>query len=200
MKQVYFKITACLLAACFIGLAAHSQTVYDTIINRTDSILQAPVTTSSLNSNVASYLTTYQSNGSFSDLDYTRTDIAFPEIAHVENRVMYFAMAYTRAGSNYYNSAGMYDTILTALRFWYQKNPAALNGVDWYYKQVRDPQALGRILCLMRQGTVGVPQSLQDSILDRINNLNPASSYTGSNIQSVAYHYILGAALRQNST
>lgn len=200
MKQVYFKITACLLAACFIGLAAHSQTVYDTIINRTDSILQAPVTTSSLNSNVASYLTTYQSNGSFSDLDYTRTDIAFPEIAHVENRVMYFAMAYTRAGSNYYNSAGMYDTILTALRFWYQKNPAALNGVDWYYKQVRDPQALGRILCLMRQGTVGVPQSLQDSILDRINNLNPASSYTGSNIQSVAYHYILGAALTQNST
>lgn len=201
-KKLYTKVSC--LFTCLLLMAttqAFSQTDYQTIIKRVDSLQRITITVANLNTSVATHLGTIQPNGSWTDMDYADDyqNQLFKPVEHVEIRVMNFALAYTSPTSTYYQNNNLYDTILKSLRFWYVANPDAY---DWYYDEVRCPTALGRIMCIMRSGLNQVPTSLEDSL---INNRmrgrgNPPAHGLNSNQQNVAFHYVLSNTLQQQPT
>lgn len=173
---------------------------FDQIVRRVDSLQRAGTTNATMDYFVTTYLPTMQSDGSWADLNYSDNSTSFPSLAHISSRVMNFALAYTNPVNQYYQSASLYASILKSLWFWYTRNPQSSN---WYDNQVNCPTAVGRILCIMRQAGTGLPQSLEDSLINNrmeSSYFNPPSAYTGSNIQVVAYHFAISAALMGNST
>ena len=173
---------------------------FEQIVRRVDSLQRAGTTNATMDYFVTTFLPTLQSDGSWADLNYSDNSASFPSLAHVSSRVMNLALAYTNPANQYYQSAGLYAGILKSLRFWYTRNPQSSN---WYDNQVNCPAAVGRILCIMRQAGTGLPQSLEDSLINNrmeSSYFNPPSAYTGSNIQVVAYHFAISAALMGNST
>lgn len=172
---------------------------FDQIVRRVDSLQRAGTTNATMDYFVTTFLPTLQSDGSWADLNYSDNSTSFPSLAHISSRVMNLALAYTNPANQYYQSASLYAGILKSLRFWYIRNPQSTN---WYDNQVNSPTAVGRVLCIMRQATAGLPQSLEDSLINNrmeSSYFNPPSAYTGSNIQVVAYHFAISAALLGNS-
>jgi chondroitin AC lyase len=172
---------------------------FDQIVRRVDSLQRAGAMNATMDYFVTTYLPTLQSDGSWGDLNYSDNSASFPSLAHISSRVMNFALAYTNSVNQYYQNSGLYAGILKSLRFWYTRNPQSSN---WYDNQVNCPTALGRILSIMRQANQGLPQSLEDSLINgrmESSYFNPPSAYTGSNIQVVAYHFAISAALLGNS-
>jgi chondroitin AC lyase len=206
-KNLHARILCFVCCFLLVSITASSQTAYDTIIKRVDSIQRITISSGSLKTTVDGYWSTYVSSGtnagSFSDLSYaTNQDKTFPGLAHLEKRVMNFALAYTDPTiSSYYSSISLYDTILAALRYWYGKNPSS---TDAYYQFYRTPTALGRILCIMRHGTVPVPQALEDSVINRIYSYGGGSATAfgidNSNEQNGGYRNVIAAALTENNT
>lgn len=173
--------------------------VFDQIVRRVDSLQRAGTTNATMDYFVTTFLPTLQSDGSWADLNYSDNSTSFPSLAHISSRVMNLALAYTNPANQYYQSASLYAGILKSLRFWYTRNPQSSN---WYDNQVNCPTAVGRVLCIMRQAGTRLPDSLEDSLINNrmeSSYFNPPSAYTGSNIQVVAYHFAISAALLGNS-
>lgn len=190
--SVFFVVSLICTAPC----AAQE---FGQIVRRIDSLQRAGTTNTTMDYFVTTFLPTLQSDGSWADLNYSDNSASFPCLAHISSRVMNFALAYTNPVNQYYQSSGLYAGILKSLRFWYTRNPQSSN---WYDNQVNCPTALGRILSIMRQANTGLPQSLEDSLINNrmeSSYFNPPSAYTGSNIQVVAYHFAISAALLGNS-
>jgi chondroitin AC lyase len=187
----------CASLTCATGRPSKSggENLFDTIMNRICTENENPIVIASLHSSVAGALSVYQADGSFSDIDYAtregRTERWKP-LKHI-NRVYDFVFAYTLPGSNYYGDKTLYNKIVRALYYWYDRNPGCEN---WWYNQIAEPQRLGILLIRMRKGKKQLPPALVTSTLERMraDGGNPAKQ-TGANKTDIALHWLYRACL-----
>jgi len=135
-------------------------------------------------------------DGLWTDIGYTRKDITtWPPIEHLK-RLKEFANTYTNKNSSLHNSPELHTALVNGLRYWYLQNPTSKN---WWHNDIDAPQHVGELLIILRHGTVTIPQSLEDSIIRRMDRGNIVKQ-TGANKLDVATHYIYRAALTKNSS
>ena len=134
--------------------------------------------------------------GAFKDIDYSRDDRTFwPPLNHL-NRITEFAHAYTTPGNKYYKNKSTFNRIVKALEYWHEVNPECNN---WWYNQIAEPQTIGVLLIILRQGNDLIPAQLEKMILDRIikDGGDPAK-WTGANRTDIALHWIYRSCLSRN--
>lgn len=132
-------------------------------------------------------------NGSFTDIDYSKEDRTdWEPLTHID-RVYDFVFAYTNPSNKYYESDALYEKIVAALDYWYQRNPYCDN---WWYNQIAEPQRIGVLLIQMRIGKQQIPADLENRTLQRMktDGGNPAD-WTGANRTDIALHWIYRACL-----
>lgn len=137
-------------------------------------------------------------NGSFTDIDYSKEDRTdWEPLTHID-RVYDFVFAYTNPGNKYYESEALYEKIVAALNYWYQRNPYCDN---WWYNQIAEPQRIGVLLIQMRTGKQQIPADLENRTLQRMktDGGNPAD-WTGANRTDIALHWIYRACLTADVT
>lgn len=137
-------------------------------------------------------------NGSFIDIDYNKDAIAeWESLSHLD-RVYDFVFAYTNPGNKYYESTALYEKIVTALDYWYQRNPYCSS---WWFNMVAEPQRIGVLLIQMRTGKQQIPVDLENRTLQRMktDGGNPAD-WTGANRTDIALHWIYRACLTADAT
>lgn len=132
-------------------------------------------------------------DGSFTDIDYSKEDRTdWEPLIHID-RVYDFVFAYTNPANKYYENDALYDKIVAALEYWYQRNPYCNN---WWYNQIAEPQRIGVLLIQMRSGKQQLPADLESRTLQRLkaDGGNPAE-WTGANRTDIALHWIYRACL-----
>lgn len=137
-------------------------------------------------------------NGSFTDIDYSKEDRTdWEPLTHID-RVYDFVFAYTNPSNKYYESEALYEKIVAALNYWYQRNPYCDN---WWYNQIAEPQRIGVLLIQMRTGKQQIPADLENRTLQRMktDGGNPAD-WTGANRTDIALHWIYRACLTADVT
>lgn len=137
-------------------------------------------------------------DGSFTDIDYSKEDRTdWEPLTHID-RVYDFVFAYTNPGNKYYESEALYEKIVAALNYWYQRNPYCDN---WWYNQIAEPQRIGVLLIQMRIGKQQIPADLENRTLQRMktDGGNPAD-WTGANRTDIALHWIYRACLTADVT
>ena len=80
------------------------------------------------NPSIDEYLTKYNAaDGSFTDIDYSRTDRTnWEPLIHID-RVYDFVFAYTNPKNKHYRQEALYSKIVAALEYWYRRNPNCSN-------------------------------------------------------------------------
>lgn len=191
-KASYLILTCLLMAGTEKTFAL---TDYELIIANVTAQLKTGVNTSSLNSTVATLVGNLTAAGTWSDITYSGGDV--PYNTHI-TRIKTMALAYSHSGSSYYNSAALLDKIVLALRYW---NQTMYDASNWWYDQIGNPQPMGEALILMRGGTPGLPQTVEDSAINYmvVRGGNP-SLQTGANRVDVAIHWVYRGALTTNAS
>lgn len=137
-------------------------------------------------------------DGSFTDIDYSKEDRTdWEPLTHID-RVYDFVFAYTNPSNKYYENEALYEKIVAALNYWYQRNPYCDN---WWYNQIAEPQRIGVLLIQMRTGKQQIPADLENRTLQRMktDGGNPAD-WTGANRTDIALHWIYRACLTADVT
>ena len=142
---------------------------------------------------ISKLLSTIQTDGSWSDINYSRTDITiWLPINHL-TRLREMALAYTDNG-NFHNNMDLYNAIIKGLAYWYAKDPRSKN---WWFNEISTPQHLGELLIVMRYGGQQVPAELEASLIERMKR-GDLYKQTGANKLDVAIHYLYRALLTSN--
>lgn len=137
-------------------------------------------------------------DGSFKDIDYSRTDRTnWIPLTHVD-RMSDFVFAYTNPKNKYYQNKELYRKIVSTLEYWYRRNP---NCSNWWYNQIAEPQQIGALLIQMRAGKKQIPLELEAKTLQRMKaeGGDPAK-WTGANRSDIALHWIYRACLTADTT
>ena len=149
------------------------------------------------NPSIESALSKYNpADGSFTDIDYSRTDRTnWEPLIHID-RISDFVFAYTNEENKYFQDEALYDKIVAALEYWYRRNP---NCSNWWYNQIAEPQKIGILLIQMRVGKKQIPAELETKTLQRIRKEggDPAK-WTGANRTDIALHWIYRSCLEKN--
>lgn len=135
----------------------------------------------------------FQSDGSYSDIDYDLRDRAvwLPSV-HLD-RLTAMVYSYITETSSYYGESHLYDKILSGLQFWYDKNPVSDN---WWWQQISSPQKMGVILIGMEQGKLRIADDLKSKIIKRWEETGGTpEKFTGGNQVDVALHFLYRACL-----
>ncbi|KAA6301077.1 MAG: Chondroitinase-AC [Candidatus Ordinivivax streblomastigis] len=175
-----------------------SEAMFNLLLNRIRTDNEGKKNPAALSASVTSHLTKYATNGSFSDVNYASTERTdWVPLDHVD-RLSDFVFAYTLPGSNYYENDDLYQKIVNALQYWYDRNPYCSN---WWYNQIAEPQRLGILMIQMRKGKQKLPLDLVNLTIDRMraDGGNPASQ-TGANKTDVALHWLYRACLTADAS
>lgn len=195
IRDIMKKAVGCLLFAVATLSAAAADTLDD--FGMFMDKIRADVRYNPSAEKIKKELALYNSaDGSFTDVDYARTDRTnWMPILHVE-RLTDFVFAYTHPDNAYYGDDAIYDKIVKGLEYWQKRNP---NCSNWWYNQISEPQKLGVLLIQMRIGKKQVPQDLENEILARIRKEggDPAK-WTGANRTDIALHWIYRSCLQKN--
>lgn len=193
----FFLFFFCIFMQSFRALG-QAASEYQTIMQHVQEVQWSKITDiSSLNNTVESTLSSLQSNGSWTDINYSdRTFTVWKPIEHLV-RVKNFALAYTMPTSNYYGSSVLYQAIVNSLTYWDQTDPQSDN---WWFNQIASPQKLGEVLVLLRAYTnQSIPASLEDSLIVQMNRGNP-SVQAGANKLDIAIHFIYRGCLKADAS
>ncbi|MDH7461765.1 polysaccharide lyase 8 family protein [Chitinophagaceae bacterium 26-R-25] len=198
LKTVIFICWVCCLQPAFSrplygGIyerTAERLPVFDTIMNR---VWQQTKTGVPRSTTVYNLLRSIQPNGKWNDVDYTdRTIAKWKPAAHLEHlRVL--VNAYVAEGAMYGDS--LYNAIQHAFEYWYSVDPKSAN---WWHNEIGAPQDLGELLIGMRYAKKQIPQSLEDSLLQRMKR-GDVFKQTGANKTDVALHYFYRALLTSDT-
>ncbi|MEM9647901.1 MAG: polysaccharide lyase family 8 super-sandwich domain-containing protein, partial [Bacteroidota bacterium] len=164
----------------------------------TDPCVAGTGSSITLDAAVTADLATIQSDGSWTDIDYTDLSPAntWEPYTHLL-RVYQFAVAYTTTTSTHFGSATLYDAIEDGLEFYYLQDPDCTN---WWQVEIRAPRILGRILLFMRDGSTQLPASLENDILARLDTIIPTPArYTGANRIDYTLWHIYQGLLRDSA-
>lgn len=176
-------------------------TVFDEIMERIQKEHRS-VSPSTVEAETTKWLAGLKTDGSFSDIDYTRRDQTnWTPIAHLD-RLKLMVLAYTMPGNRYSNDASLLDKIAKALQYWYDKHPTSTN---WYMQQIACPQRMGVLLILLRAGKEQLPKALENKLIDRMKTEGgrpdqSGSQGTGANKLDIATHWVYRGCLNANTT
>lgn len=215
MKKHYPSFESCpapalparwLLGACLALLTVFSAkadtTVFQQIIDNVVSRELATTGISSAVSSTRSYMSSIQSDGSWSDIEYSSTaQTNWAPITHLD-RLKAMAVAYIADGSSLKGDTTLYNDIVNGLNYWYTKKPTSTN---WYMYEIGWPQRMGVILCLLRHGEKQVPASTEKNILTWQKSISKGpnqsgSQGTGANKMDIALQWIYRTALQEDKT
>lgn len=185
-----FFLIALLPMLLLAGNTGACQTVYDTIMGRMRTDVNAPLGTAALNQNVLTFKNSLGVSGAWPDVSYTN-----PDIAHLY-RVRILATGYTRNDCAYKNDTSVYNRIVLALQYWYNLNPTNSN---WWYNDISYPQQIGQALILMRYGANQLPAPMESNLVTRMKKAGPILSGDGANTSDMALHYLYRACLTENT-
>lgn len=147
-----------------------------------------------LESNVTTYLSNLQANGSFPDVNYASTDRTnWVPLTHLD-RMIEMALAYTHPSSSMKGNVDLKSKLDLMLQYWQSQAPTSTN---WYQNEIAEPQRMGLFLILMKYaGAQNVTQTLFDNAIIRLRDKggNPGSQ-TGANRVDVALHWMYRACL-----
>ena len=147
-----------------------------------------------LESNVNSYLSQLQSNGTFPDVNYASTDRTnWEPLVHL-NRMIEMALAYTYPASSMNGNVDLKSKLDLMLQYWQSQAPSSTN---WYQNEIAEPQRMGLFLILMKYaGSQNVSQTLFDNAIIRLRDKggNPGAQ-AGANRVDVALHWMYRACL-----
>lgn len=134
--------------------------------------------------------------GAFKDIDYTRDDRTFwPPLNHL-TRLTEWAQAYTAPGNRFYGKKSLFNRIVKGLEYWHEANPECNN---WWYNQIAEPQQLGIMLIILREGKLQVPEELESKLLSRVRkDGGHPSKWTGANRTDISLHWIYRSCLSKN--
>jgi len=194
MNQTFIK-TYCLLGIvffCFIN--AYSQTEFQVIESKIIQHLKTDVDANHLNQMITTHLSTQQTNGSWSDIDYTsEIETGWQPLAHL-NRIKSFALGLSTLGNQFYANQELLQRTISGLKYWYVQNPKSSN---WFQNEIASPMAIGEILILLNDKKVHLPKSLQDSLLQRMNQ-GDIKNAIGANKLDIATHMIYRACVNKD--
>lgn len=136
-------------------------------------------------------------DGGYADLNYGDKNelVNWQPIFHL-TRLEQLAIAYACPASERKGDAALYDAVVRGLRYWQQVHPVCKN---WWWNQIGDPIALGRLLIVMRMGARPLPAELEADVIARwaAEGGNP-TKWTGANKTDIALHWIYQACLTRD--
>lgn len=198
MKHLF--LFCCLLAA--IPAFPQATGEFKTVMDRIFAANQAGVNVTSLDASAASLLTSVQTNGSWTDVDYTNGNNGSGWLPGTHfSRMITLAKAFSNPGSTYYGDSTVRQTVVNTMNYWLglSSKPTSTN---WFYYGITLPKDIGNALICMRYGPVaGVPSSVETQMITWMTkgytyNSSPGSD--NSNLTDIAQHYIMRACLTEN--
>lgn len=188
------KFTGLLFFSILVLSNSYSQNVFSIVQKNIADQLLAGTNDLSIAKNVVSYLPQLQSDGSWADIDYSNNAVTKWKPGLHLGRVKDFALSYIKPGNIYFQSGDLYNGIVKALRYWYSQDPKSSN---WWHNEIATPQELGEIMILMHQAKNDLPQSLKDSLVNRMKRGN-IFKQTGANKLDVAIHFLYRACITKD--
>ena len=176
--------------------------IAESIINRirADKMVR---NTATLESTVDSWIGNMQSDGAFSDVDYTtQTRSNWAALIHLA-RLKEMGLAYTQEGCKYFEDDALYAKIVKGYESWYSKNPN--NSMNWFYNRIAHPRDLGEALIAVYPGKKKITSEAvfkklttrwRES-LGRPDSPNDATT-AGANKCDIAMHWIYRSCLTRN--
>lgn len=156
--------------------------------------LQTGVAEAAILKQIMMYQPQQLADGSWKDINYKDSAITqWKPSVHLD-RLQLFAVAFSKKDNLYVGDEGLKTAVLSGLRYWYQKDPQSKN---WWHNEIATPQALGEIMLLMQEGGNALPQTLQDSLVNRMKRGNPYDK-TGANKLDIAIHYLYRACITKS--
>ncbi|MFD1631193.1 polysaccharide lyase family 8 super-sandwich domain-containing protein [Pseudopedobacter beijingensis] len=155
-------------------------------MKRIDKDLQEGVDDKQLASKVKRELPRIKPDGSWSDIDYSNA------MANPLRRMVDMAMAYTRTSNDLYKDQDVYGALIRSLENWYIKNPVNPN---WWYNDIYYPQALGKIMIIMRESNKPLSAELEAKLISRM--MRKLKAGDGANTSDQALHYLFRACLTE---
>lgn len=182
----------CLLGIVFFSFFnAYSQDEFQVIESRIIKHLKADVNVNDLNHTILSQLSTQQTNGSWSDIDYaSQAETSWQPLSHLK-RIKSFALGFTTSGNQYYANQALLNHIINGLNYWSVHKPRSTN---WFQNEIASPTTIGEILVLLNYGKVNLPKNLQDSLL-LIMNQGDVIRAIGANKLDIATHMMYRACI-----
>jgi chondroitin AC lyase len=131
-------------------------------------------------STVEGYMSSLQSNGSWSDINYSNTaQTNWTPLQHLD-RLLAMAEAYSDSASSLYQNATLDTDISNAFNYWITADPMSTN---WYDNDIAAPDALGSIMLLVDGKLSSTQLSNGDTILERARSTLSNPNYAvGSNL------------------
>ncbi|HSK12180.1 MAG TPA: polysaccharide lyase 8 family protein, partial [Phnomibacter sp.] len=149
---------------------------------------------------VTASLTTQNTNGSWSDINYADQSATNWQPGTHWSRISTFARAYSREGSSYNGSQVLRQAIINGINYWLSLSPAP-NSTNWFMLSISLPQDIGNSLVAMRYGAEPLSSSLENALIAWMVKGVPITNSPakdGSNLTDVAQHYIARACLTQD--
>jgi chondroitin AC lyase len=196
MNNTLIKII-CLLGIVFFSFFnAYSQDEFQVIESRIIQHLKADADVNDLNTIILTHLSAQQANGSWSDIDYASdAETAWQPLSHLK-RIKSFALGFSTVGNQYYANQELLNHIINGLEYWSVQNPKSTN---WFQNEIASPTAIGEILVLLNDGKMNLPKSMQDSLLQRMNQGNVVRAI-GANKLDIATHMIYRACVTKDQS
>ena len=146
-------------------------------------------------STVQGYMSSLQSNGSWSDINYSNTaQTNWTPLTHLD-RMEAMAQDYSASSSSLYHNATLAADISSAFNYWISANPTSTN---WFDNDIAAPQALGDSMVLIGSTLSSTQISQGQTVLGRAAADIPNES--GQNVVDEAIAGIDSAIVAGSST
>lgn len=185
------------------GCTSHEpRSVYQQIIE--NIIEQETVVTNltQLDQTTQDYLNLLDTNGSFTDIDYTsHAQTGWRPMDHV-TRLKLMVKAYISPDSKFHGDKKLYQHIVKMFNYWYDANPTSTN---WWFHEIGWAQQMGLSLSLMRGGEQQLPDSTETKLLNRMKAVSKGpdqkgSQGTGANKMDIALQWIYRTCLQEDQS
>jgi autotransporter-associated beta strand protein len=158
-----------------------SATDLDTVTSR---VIAQLIATDPSDSTVEGYMSSLQSNGSWSYIDYSNTSETNWTPATALTQMLDMAESYSNSSSSLHQNTTLEADILNAYNYWMSVNPQSTN---WYDNDIRTPQGIGSTMVLMESDMSATQLSEGNTILNQARSeLSVPSIATGSNLVLLA--------------
>ncbi|WP_296635710.1 polysaccharide lyase family 8 super-sandwich domain-containing protein [Polaribacter sp.] len=191
MIKKYFYIILITIWSC----NNYPQTEYETIIQNIQTEAWGNVSDVTLmDAEVTNDLTSINTNGSWTEIDYNDTTIPWEPFNHLK-KLRNFSLAYTLPSSTHYKSTSLFNAIEKALEYWDIQDPQTTNNNWWNI--IGTPKELGLVLVILRAGEQNIEAALETNLTNQMNR-GDIYGTTGANQLDIAIHFLYRGVLKES--
>lgn len=175
-------MVSCQRVDSYEDLSSTEYEVNDTDVIMNSMIEEAIIENKADNISIDAFLYNQNPDGSWSDIDYTSTEVAIWEPRFHLDRIKALLFEYLDRNSAYFKNINVIKPIQRGLDFWRKANAKSDN---WWWGVIGEPQRVGMILMLIKKSGIDISEQNIGFLLQRIPSTNPYR-YTGANRSDVA--------------